>query len=202
MLAHRFSANLARRRRPNSLAPLGLGLPLVACRELPAVRDTPGPGPPDLRTTAREVATAILEPPTVDDHPGPVNIVFRQMENHTLRVGLDHRCEDLQVRIRQELMEFSRGKLRFPNVAEMDAHVREGDQQEVDGRPATEQQGLQGMDYLLTGREDEWRESAGAVTQSLQRYSFKLTDVQTNVIVWEDFYEHTTTHPRGSAYQQ
>jgi len=58
------------------------------------------------------------------------------------------------------------------------------------------------MDYLLTGREDEWRESAGAVTQSLQRYSFKLTDVQTNVIVWEDFYEHTTTHPRGSAYQQ
>lgn len=156
----------------------------------------------DLRAMCREMAAAIIELPLVANAPGPVNVAFLTIENRTLDTDFD--SYNLLSKIRLHLIEFSQGKLAFLDKEEgkIDAVYAERDAKRGGQVTSTKRADLPGVDYFLTGYAYSMRK-AGADGKMLgyHRYSFRLTDAETDVVAWEKDYEFKKHGRRGMAYR-
>ncbi len=153
----------------------------------------------DIRAMAREMAGAILEAPAVMNRPGAVVIAFLNIENRTLTT--DFNSDNLLSKIRQDLIQYSGGKLTFLDQNHVNAVLAERDRKRSGAVTSSERLDLPGTDFFLTGQAYSQRKSAGAAMQAYHRYSFRLTNAETGVIVWEKDYEFKKAGARGSAYQ-
>jgi PBP1b-binding outer membrane lipoprotein LpoB len=154
----------------------------------------------DLRDMARKMAAAIIENPTIAKSPRPLNIAFLNIENRTLTVDFD--SYNLQSKIRQTLMEYCNGKLAFLDKAQIDAILAERDAKRAGQVTSPKREDLAGVDYFLTGYAYSQRKvDEKGVMQAYHRYSFRLTDAETTIVIWEKDYEFKKEGRRGSAYR-
>ena len=154
----------------------------------------------DLRDMAGKMASAILGLPVVTSAPGPVYIAFLNIENRTLTTDFD--SENLLSKIRQHLIENSRGKLVFLDKVKIDAILAERDAKRAGSVTSTRRAELPGVDYFLTGYAYSMRKAdeKGRML-GYHRYSFRLTDAETDVVTWEKDYEFKKYGRRGTAYR-
>jgi hypothetical protein len=154
----------------------------------------------DLRAMARKMASAIIELPAIAGSPDPVYIAFHSIENRTLTADFD--SYNLLSKIRQDLIEFSEGKLLFLDKKVTNAILAERDAKRSGSVTSSELENLPGLDYFLTGHAYAMRKTGPrGKMQGYHRYSFRLTDSETSVIVWEKDYEFKKYGRRGTAYR-
>ncbi len=154
----------------------------------------------DLRTMAMKMASAILQVPAVVNASEPVNIAFLNIENRTLTVDFD--SYNLLSKIRLHLIGNSKGKLVFLDKNRVDAIYAERDAKRAGQVTSSKRENLPGVDYFLTGYAYSMRkaDSTGRMV-GYHRYSFRLTDAETDIVVWEDDYEFKKQGRRGMAYR-
>ena len=154
----------------------------------------------DLRAMARQMASAIIEVPDIADSPRPAYIAFLNIENRTLTTDFD--SYNLLSKIRQDLIKYSQGKLVFLDKRKLDAILAERDAKRSGSVTSSKREDLPGVDYFLTGYAYSMRKTGrGGKMQGYHRYSFRLTDAETDVVVWEDDYEFKKYGRRGTAYR-
>ncbi|MBU0616486.1 MAG: penicillin-binding protein activator LpoB [Planctomycetes bacterium] len=154
----------------------------------------------DLRAMARQMAAAIIELPAVAEADGSLYIAFHNIENRTLTVDFD--SYNLLSKIRQDLIEYSGGKLQFLDKKMTDAILAERDAKRSGSVTSSKRENMPGLDYFLTGYAYSMRKSGqGGKMQGYHRYSFRLTDAETSIVVWEDDYEFKKYGRRGTAYR-
>jgi len=153
----------------------------------------------DLRAMAREMATAIIELPVIRDTEGRVNLAFPTIENRTTTVDFD--SATIQSMIRKGLIEHSGGKLAFLDREASDLILAERDGKRAGQRTSRTRDDLPGADYFLIGRAFSMRKADGKQMSAYHRYSFRLTDAETGVILWEDEYEFKKYGRPGIGYQ-
>ena len=142
----------------------------------------------DIRAMSREMATAIIELPMVADAKEPIHIAFLTMQNRTLNPDFD--SYNLLSKIRLQLLEHSNGKLVFLEKEAVAAFLAERDAKRSGQVTTKGHKEIPGVDYFLTGYAyaDQKAGSGGRVL-SAHRYSFRLSDAETTVVVWEKDYE-------------
>ncbi|NIA15460.1 MAG: hypothetical protein GWP08_15460 [Nitrospiraceae bacterium] len=154
----------------------------------------------DLRAMAMKMASAIIELPAIQKAEAPVHIAFLSIENRTLRTDFD--SYNLLSKIRQHLITYSEGKLVFHDKKQKDAILAERDAKRSGSVTSKERKDLPGVDFFLTGYAYSIRKaSSGGKMLGYHRYSFRLTDAETNTIVWENDYEFKKYGRRGMAYR-
>jgi PBP1b-binding outer membrane lipoprotein LpoB len=154
----------------------------------------------DLRAMARKMAAAIIELPAIARSPDPVYIAFLNIENRTLTTDFD--SYNLLSKIRQDLIKYSDGKLMFMDKKKLDAVLAERDAKRSGSVTSTRRENLQGLDYFLTGHAFSMRKAGRkGKMQGYHRYSFRLTDAETDIVVWEDDYEFKKYGRKGTAYR-
>ena len=142
----------------------------------------------DLRAMAREMAVAIIELDIMSKHKGPVVIAFPTITNRTLTVDFD--SNNLQSMIRKQLVAHSKGKVQFLDWQLSDLVYAERDSKRSGQRTSSKRADLPGADYFLKGEAYSMRKVASDGTMSgSHRYSFRLTDAETSIVVWEHDYE-------------
>lgn len=154
----------------------------------------------DLRAMARKMASAIIELPVITKASSPVSISFLKIENRTMDPSFN--SYNLLGKIRQDLIKHSRGKIVFLDKKQMDEIYAERDKKRAGTVTSTKREKLPGVDYFLTGHAYEMHK-AGPDGRMLgyHRYSFRLTDAETSVVVWEDDYEFKKHGRRGIVYR-
>ena len=154
----------------------------------------------DIRAMAREMATAIIELPMVAKATEPVHIAFMNIENRTLTTDFD--SYNLLSKIRQQLIEHSKGKLVFLEKEQIAAFLAERDAKRSGQVTSKGQKDIPGVDYFLTGYAYSMRKpGAGGKILAAHRYSFRLSDAETTAVVWEKDYEFKKLGQRGTAYR-
>ena len=154
----------------------------------------------DLRAMAREMAVAIIELDMMSKHEGPVVIAFPTISNRTLTVDFD--SNNLQSMIRKQLVAHSKGKIQFLDWQLSDLVYAERDAKRSGQRTSSKRADLPGADYFLKGEAYSSRKTAADGTMSgTHRYSFRLTDAETGIVVWERDYEFKKYGRRGTAYR-
>lgn len=141
----------------------------------------------DLRAMAREMAIALIELPVIKDTEGRVNLGFPTIANRTEFVDFD--SATIQSMIRKGLIEHSGGKLAFLDREASDLILAERDGKRAGQRTSRSREDLPGADYFLVGQAFSKSVADGKQMSSYHRYSFRLTDAETGVILWEDEYE-------------
>jgi len=157
-------------------------------------------GDVDLRDMAGKMASAILGLPLVTSADRPAYIAFLNIENRTLTTDFD--SENLLSKIRQHLIENSHGKLVFLDKAKIDAILAERDAKRAGSVTSARRADMPGVDYFLTGYAYSMRKAdeKGRML-GYHRYAFRLTDAETDVVVWEKDYEFKKVGRRGTAYR-
>lgn len=154
----------------------------------------------DLRAMAREMAEHLLELEIVKQHPGAVKIAFLTFSNRTLTVDFD--SNNLQSLIRTQIVSSSNGKILFLDRELSDAIYAERDAKRSGQRTSSKREDLPGADLFLKGEAYSMRkaDTKGRIS-AYHRYSFRLTDTETGVVVWERAYEFKKHGRRGAVYR-
>ncbi len=153
----------------------------------------------DLRAMAREMATAIIKIPAIRDTEGAVNLAFPTIKNRTTTVDFD--SATIQSMIRQDLIAHSEGKLAFLDREASDLIFAERDAKRSGQLTSRERQDLPGADFFLVGYAFSQRKADGKQMVAYHRYSFRLLNAETGVIVWENDYEFKKYGRPGTSYQ-
>jgi PBP1b-binding outer membrane lipoprotein LpoB len=154
----------------------------------------------DIRAMSREMATAIIELPIVANAKESVHIAFLNIENRTLTTDFD--SYNLLSKIRQQLIEHSKGKLVFLEKEQIAAFLEERDAKRAGQVTTKGHKDIPGVDYLLTGYAYSMRKTgAGGKILAAHRYSFRLSDAETTAVIWEKDYEFKKLGQRGIAYR-
>ena len=154
----------------------------------------------DLRDMAQKMAASILELPAVAKSEKAMNVAFLNIENRTLTTDFD--SYNILSKIRQHLIAYSHGKLQFLDKEKIDAILAERDGKRSGAVTTVKREDMPGVDYFLTGYAYSNRKTGdkGDVL-AYHRYSFRLTDAETSLVIWEKDYEFKKQGRRGTAYQ-
>jgi hypothetical protein len=154
----------------------------------------------DIRAMSREMATALIELPTIAGAKEPVHIAFLTIENRTLTTDFD--SYNLLSKIRQDLIAHSEGKVVFLDKESINAIYAERDAKRAGQVTTKGHKDLPGVDYFLTGYAYSMRKSGTAGKMlAAHRYTFRLTDAEDSRVVWEKDYEFKKLGQRGTAYR-
>ena len=116
----------------------------------------------------------------------PVVIGFIRMDNHTSEYDFD--SYNLLSKIRELLLEDSKGALRFADRARMRQFMAKRGWLELNAERSGEMAKLLGIDYFLTGDAFEMSEKKGNEHEVYYRLSFRLTSGSGEVL-WQNSYE-------------
>ena len=180
--------------------PSGTGVTVLKADEQGTVAGT-GVESQDIVAVTDKMARSILEIPQIATAATPPNIAVLPIENGT-RFAINK--EQMTTRLRARLVSQTRGKVVFLARDRMPALEKE-QQLKQNGQltSATDPRVVEfrGADYFLTGNLDgsSTRNSRGVSDYVL--YTFKLIDVRTSAIVWEDLAEIKKQGLEDSAYR-
>ncbi len=140
----------------------------------------------DLRTTARKMAEAILQVPAIANAKTPPTIAFVPVKNNTSEYVNTGAFLD---QIRGILIKHAGQKVRFVDRAIQASILEERGLKREGVVGSAKQKNLLGVDYFLTGQIDSIDTRGRGRRSTYMRYSFRLTDAESGVIVWQDQYE-------------
>ena len=142
----------------------------------------------DYRTVSDQMARSLIQLPFIHKAETPPTFAFIEVENRTNRY-ID--TVGFQEKIRTLLMKNCRGKIYFLDRSAIDEIVKERERKKkgittASGKSANK---IYGADYFLTGSIHSTNKIQGSQRSEYIRYSFRLTDADTSLIIWEDEYE-------------
>ena len=142
----------------------------------------------DYRTVADQMARSLIQLPFIHNAENPPTIAFVKIENRTNRF-ID--TVGFQEKIRTLLLKNCRSKLYFLDRSAMDEIIKERKRKKKGLATASEKSKskIYGADYFLAGSIHSINRVGGSQRTEYTRYSFRLTDADNSVIVWEDEYE-------------
>jgi uncharacterized protein (TIGR02722 family) len=141
----------------------------------------------DYRTVADQMARSLIQLPMIHKAESPPTIAFIEVKNRTNRI-ID--TEGFQEKIRTLLIKNSMGKVYFLDRAAINEILEERKMEQVGMTTAGRSTGkMYGADYFLAGSIHSINRIQGTQKTAYIRYSFRLTDADTSLIVWEDEYE-------------
>jgi uncharacterized protein (TIGR02722 family) len=151
------------------------------------VGDTQATSVQDYRTVADQMARSLIQLPLIHKAQSPPTIAFIEVKNRTNRI-ID--TEGFQEKIRTLLIKNCMGRIYFLDRAAIDAILEERKMEQVGMTTAGKSTGMMyGADYFLAGSIHSINRIQGTQKTEYTRYSFRLTDADTSLIVWEDEYE-------------
>lgn len=142
----------------------------------------------DYRTVADQMARSLIQLPFIHRAESPPTIAFIKVDNRTNRY-ID--TVAFQEKIRTLLLKNCSGKLYFLDRAAIDEIVAERKRKKKGHATASGKSSgkIFGADYFLTGSIHSVNRIQGTQRTEYVRYSFRLTDADNSLIVWEDDYE-------------
>lgn len=155
----------------------------------------------DLVAVTDKMARSILALPQIANAATPPYIVLEPVNNNT-RFPINK--DIFNTRIRTELNRKSQGKVIFLDRERMAALERERNLKRAGEVTASADPNLQefrGADYFLTGELQGLSTRTRAGTSDYILYAFRLTDVRTSAIVWEDAAEIKKQGLEDAAYR-
>lgn len=154
----------------------------------------------DIRAMAVQMASKLIESDIVANAKEPITIAFLEMVNRTETVDFD--SYNIMSKIRQHLLDNSKGKLVFLDREKTDAILAERDAKRAGQLTTKGYKDRFGADYFLTGYAYSQRKagSNGELVAS-HRYEFHLTDTETSAVVWQWDYEFKKAGKRGIDYR-
>lgn len=155
----------------------------------------------DLVAVTDKMARSILAIPQIANAATPPYIVLEPVNNNT-RFPINK--DIFNTRIRTELNRKSQGKVIFLDRERMAALERERNLKragEVTASADPNVQEFRGADYFLTGELQGLSTRTRSGTSDYILYAFRLTDVRTSAIVWEDAAEIKKQGLEDAAYR-
>ena len=142
----------------------------------------------DYRTVADRMARSLLQLPFIHKADSPPTIAFIDVENRSNKY-IDTRA--FQEKIRTLLLKNCRGKIYFLDRAAIKDILKERKLKRKGQATASSKAGgkILGADYFLTGSIHSITTRQSDASTDYMRYSFRLTDADNSLIVWEDDYE-------------
>lgn len=142
----------------------------------------------DYRTVADQMARSLIQLPMIHQAESPPTMAFLEVENRTNRF-ID--TVAFQEKIRTLLLKNSRGKIYFLDRSAVKEILKERKRKKKGLVTASEKSSRKifGADYFLTGSIHSINRVMGTQRTEYMRYSFRLTDADTSLIIWEDEYE-------------
>lgn len=154
----------------------------------------------DIRAMAVQMASVLIESHIVANAKEPITIAFLNIENRTLTTDFD--SYNILSKIRQHLLENSKGKLVFLDREKTDAILAERDAKRAGNLTTKGHKDLFGADYFMTGYAYSMRKPGDSGEMlAYHRYEFRLTDTETSAVVWQWDYEFKKHGRRGTAYR-
>jgi PBP1b-binding outer membrane lipoprotein LpoB len=146
----------------------------------------------DYRTVADQMARSLMQLSIIHQASSPPTIAFIEVENRTNRF-ID--TVGFQEKIRTQLLRNARGKLLFLDRSAIREILKERKRKArgYSTASAKSANAIYGADYFLTGSIHSINNIRGSERTEYIRYSFRLTDADTSLIVWEDEYETRTS---------
>jgi len=156
------------------------------------IDDSYGTSVQDYRTVSDQMARSLIQLPMIHQALTPPTIAFIEVENRTNNF-ID--TIGFQEKIRTKLLKNARGKLRFLDRYAIKEILKERKRKARGYSTASEKSAnsIFGADYFLTGSIHSNNHIKGSQRTEYIRYSFRLTDADTSLIVWEDEYETRTS---------
>jgi PBP1b-binding outer membrane lipoprotein LpoB len=155
----------------------------------------------DLVAVTDKMARSVLAIPQIANATTPPVIILEPVDNQT-RFPINK--DIFLTRIRTELNKKTIGKVTFVDRASMAAleHERQMKQQgAVTSSSDPNVQEFKGGDFLLTGSLQGLSTRTAAGTSDYILYAFRLTDMRSSVIVWEDSAEMKKQGLEDAAYR-
>lgn len=142
----------------------------------------------DYRTVSDQMARSLVQLNIIQKAQSPPTIAFLEVENRTNRF-ID--TLGFQEKIRTNLLKNSQGKFYFLDRSAINSLIEERRRKEkgVTSASAKFSNAILGADFFLTGSIHSINRVQGTQKTEYTRYSFRLTDADTSLIVWEDEYE-------------
>lgn len=142
----------------------------------------------DYRTVSDQMARSLVQLSMIQQAESPPSIAFLEVDNRTNQF-ID--TVAFQEKIRTLLLKNCRGKILFLDRAAIEAILDERERKKkglvtASGKSSS---AIYGADYFLTGSIHSINRIQGTERTEYRRYSFRLTDADTSLIVWEDEYE-------------
>ena len=151
------------------------------------VNDAQATSVQDYRTVADRMARSLIQLPLIHKAESPPTIAFIEVKNRTNKI-ID--TEGFQEKIRTLLIKNCGGKIYFLDRAAVKEILEERKMEQVGivttGKSARK---MYGADYFLAGSIHSINRIQGTQKTEYTRYSFRLTDADTSLIIWEDEYE-------------
>jgi len=152
----------------------------------------------DVRTICEKMCRSILSTPEIAYAKGRPRIALLPVENRT-RFRID--AEIFTMKMRNELIKFAGGKMRFIARNRLGSIEAERDDKR-DGRfDASSEKNLSGADFFLTGTLRSISKAAGRGLSDYIVYSFELIDAESSDIVWAGEYETKKEGLWGTVYR-
>lgn len=144
-----------------------------------------GPTSQDLRSIAQRMARSLIALPQIQNARTPPTVAFVSVENRS-----DEYIDgDMLLRMmRTLLIKHSAGHIRFLDRALAEQIARENRAKALGRLSGSPPATPYGADYLLTGVIDSHLGVLKEGHTNFLRFSFRLTDAATSVIIWEDAY--------------
>jgi PBP1b-binding outer membrane lipoprotein LpoB len=155
----------------------------------------------DLVAVTDKMARSILAIPQIANATTPPKVILDPVINNT-RFPINK--DIFNLRIRTELNKKSLGKVTFLDRERMAALDKERDLKragEVISSTDPKPQEFLGADYLLTGELQGLSTRTRSGTSDYILYAFRLTDMRTSAIVWEDSAEIKKQGLEDAAYR-
>ena len=142
----------------------------------------------DYRTVADQMARSLIQMPFIHKAESPPTLAFIDVANRTNRF-ID--TVAFQEKIRTLLLKNARGKFYFLDRTAIEEIIKERKRKKKGLTTGSEKSSAKifGADYFLTGSIHSVNRIQGTQRTEYLRYSFRLTDADTSLIVWEDEYE-------------
>ncbi len=154
----------------------------------------------DYRTVADKMARSLLQLSFIHKADTPPTIAFIDVENRSNKY-IDTRA--FQEKIRTLLLKNCRGKIYFLDRAAIKDILKERKIKRKGQATASAKANgkILGADYFLTGSIHSMTSRQSDASTDYMRYSFRLTDADNSLIVWEDDYE-SRSHTQKSWQDQ
>ncbi len=152
----------------------------------------------DFETISQKMVRSMIGLPQIQNASSPPIIAFLSVENRS-NDYIDKKA--FLEKMRTLLLKHSGGRVTFLDRHHLESLKREQDAKESGEFTSSSQTQFLGADYFLTGVISSINAAGGSERSIFRRYSFRLTDAHSSVIIWEDEYETQIYHKRGTIYR-
>lgn len=154
--------------------------------ELSNIEQGSGMTSQDFRSVAQRLARSLIVLPQIQDALTPPKIALVRVTNNSD----EYINGDMFLnKMRTDLIKYSQGKILFLDRSIIETIEKENRDKARGRRTTGVQNTPYGADFFLTGTIESIRNAAGRGKTTYLRYSFRLTDAGSSVIIWEDDYE-------------